>query len=168
MVQILCNKKYSCPKTESNDSSNFESDSDTEISKHKKKTRKKSNIQTSITMSKIKKEPNSTQEEPSEHIVIFNEPTFDQTSTLKKNQSNQTTFDAPSNSLLSPSFNLKSNMKSTPIHSCHNCNNPCLQSNSNLKKNPAPENVFDTIADVHAMPNTNVTEIQTDTSFHSC
>ena len=119
-------------------------------------------------MSKIKKEPNSTQEEPSEHIVIFNEPTFDQTSTLKKTQSNQTNFDAPSNSLLSPSFNLKSNMKSTPIHSCHSCNNPCLQSNSNLKKNPAPENVFDTIADVHAMPNTNVTEIQTDTSFHSC
>lgn len=178
LAQILCNNKYSCPKSTTNESSFSDSESDTSDTKKpkpkNKEKKKKEKRRTNIKMEK-KNEP----EQSSDFCLIIDEPKFNQTSTLKTTKCDQPTCN------LSPSFNIKPNMKSTPIHSCHNCKNVSSQSNVDLttpqckgsitsspkctrfEKAPHKKNVTDTVVDVHSQPNGNESDIEIDTSFKS-
>ena len=102
------------------------------------------------------KTKNNSIEDQCSHTVIINEPQpYDiHTCTFKKSNNAST-------NLQSPSFNLKSNMKSTPIRPSQNCKSTCFQTNSN-------PNLPKTIIEVHNQPSSNESDIQIDTSFHSC
>ena len=166
LVQILCNKKYSCPKTESNSLSSSESDSSENLSMHKEKKQKKQKKRQQTTqLKKIKKEPLSIRE--STNSVSFDEL---KSSILKKSDCHNTSL----TSQLSPSFNIKTNMKSTPVRPCQNCETVLKNTSSvqtaqiSSEKKSNRKNAPDTIVDVHAQPNFDVSDIEVDTSFQSC
>ena len=163
-VQILCNKKYSCPKTDSSFSN-----SDIDLSKPPPPQKKPR--QTNIHKKKIKDEPISL-EELSNSSIVMDAAKLNHTSTLKKSNFNHNT---PSTFQFPPSFNLKSNMKSTPNRPCSKCANTCDQLNSNqitenanINKTQKRKNALDTVIDVHAPTRTNVSDIEIDLSYHSC
>jgi len=100
-------------------------------------------------------------EEESNESVIIGEPESKYPSILKKSSILEaTSLNETTN--LPPSFNLRSNQKSTPKKHCQNCeSNVCSSNLSQFQSQTARQN--DIKVDVH-----NEDEIQNDTSFYSC
>lgn len=159
LIQIFCNKKYSCPKNESFS----EIEIKVENSQHKKtrkKDPKKDHIK--IEMNQTNKKKKVSIEDDSNESVIFGEPQFNHPSLCKK-----TCFDIKTSEFQSPSFNLKSNQKSTPNRPCQNCESTFFPPNlSRSSPKITKKNLTDTNIDVHTQANDS--DIQTSTSFHSC
>ena len=167
LVQIFCNKKFTCPKpslnTETDFSDESESESDIEKSKNaKKKIKKKSH--TSIQMKKkIPKEKKkvSIEDHDIESFIYGN------------SQLSPSLF--PDSSQTSPSFNLKSNMKSTPFKPCQKCHSTESENDQNKSTLHFPPNncqtnkkmVTEIVVDVHSDPNQD-SGFTNDDSFYSC
>ena len=154
LVQVLCNKKYACPTNKTGLS--FD-ESDTKNSQTPPKRNKtKGQNQTNIELATNKQQKVSIEEQPFDSIII-GEPESNYPSILKKTCCN--------NETLNPSFNLKSNQKSTPVKHCHNCTNTVFQPNlsqSTLKNSLQHTPDTKIKVEVHTQAN------ESDGSFESC
>ena len=195
MIQIFCNKKYKCQKAnesklsiETNSSSDEQSNNKTnEKKKKKRRTKKPSHI--SIKMEKRESSDHNKRvsiEKDLHDSVIIGQPTSCFPSTCQ-----HTNFPTISNSQFSPSFNLKTNQKSTPANcSCcqkhvvfqnvpnstifserngTNVNFENTQTQTRSQTNPVhstPKQTH-TRADIHESPQ-NVSDSQNNESFQSC
>lgn len=173
LVQFFCNKKYNCPKPDvSPESSCYETDNEIEVPKPKKKKKKD---QTNIPMEKKDLPKNKKKvsiEEQKHESIIFDEPQSDYPTFCKKSSLHlSNACHTNHNEQSSPSFNLPSNKKSTPIRPNQNCRD--FESSighsifpTSSKSCQTNKNLSETVVEIHA-PNSD-SNIQTDELFYSC